>query len=156
MDEALTAEHTADWEKNVAANCVKVSNYQFSKRNEELTYNPENETVGENILARIFYGISDQAALLEGLGKITSVFKAKKYDKARRVYTNEFRSKTGEDVFLIYPFASWTELETNKGIPVGFVDDFNSVHGEGSWAKTIEVLNDSAEGWYDEVRVMVK
>ncbi len=82
LDEALTDEHTADWEKNVAANCVKVSNYLFSRRNEELTYNPENETVGENVLSRIFYGISDQATLLEGLGKITTVFKAKKYDKA--------------------------------------------------------------------------
>lgn len=156
LDVALTAEHTADWEKNVAANCVKVSNYQFSKRNEELTYNPENETVGENILARIFYGISDQTALLEGIGKIKAVCEAKKYDMARRVYTSEFRSDKGEDVFLIYPFSSWTEFESRRGLPANFSEDFDSVHGEGSWAKTTEILSASAEGWYDEVRVMVK
>lgn len=156
LDEGLTDDHNADWEANVAAHCRSVSDIRMFRRHEGATYNPANETVGEKVLARIFYGVSDQAALLEGMSKIGEVFKAKKYNFARRVYTSEFRTKDGERLFLIYPFSSWTELENRKGIPPNFAADYDSVHGEGTWAKFRESLQGATEGWYDEVRVMIK
>ena len=33
------------------------------------SYNPENEPVSENILARIFYNVNDRATLLDGMMK---------------------------------------------------------------------------------------
>ena len=63
LDETLSDEHTTDWDANVAAHCQAVGEIQVLKRNEELTYNPENEVVGENVLARIFYGVSDDLSL---------------------------------------------------------------------------------------------
>ncbi|NJN41129.1 MAG: hypothetical protein HC811_01675 [Flammeovirgaceae bacterium] len=57
---------------------------------------------------------------------------------------------------LIYPFTSWMEFETKIGLAPDFQKDFDSVHGAGSWAKTTAALDASVEGWFDEVRVMIK
>lgn len=158
LDKALTKEHTADWEKNVAAHCRNVGEMKIVKRDEARTYNPANEVIAENTLARIFYGVSNQANLLEAIGMVKKTFEAKKYPNARRVYTSEFRTKDGEDVVLIYPFSSFKEFEKGKGVPGdgAFEKDMISVHGEAGWKKFQELMAESSDGWYDEVRTMVK
>jgi hypothetical protein len=45
--------HTKDWEMNVDK-YGRSHNVQYSLRDEDLTYNPNNETVGENVLIRGF------------------------------------------------------------------------------------------------------
>ena len=53
MDDAAGEAHTKDWEMNVDK-YGKSHNVQYSLRDEDLTYNPNNETVGENVLIRGF------------------------------------------------------------------------------------------------------
>lgn len=157
LDQTLSDEHTADWDKNVASNCQTTSQIQMLRRDDELSYNPENEVVADKSLARIFYGISDMGTLREAVGMIKKVFEAKKWENARRVYVNDFRTKENEDLVLIYPFTSFAEFEKYQGIPTDDLEkDFESVHGAGSFAKFIEMIQSSSEGWYDEVRVMIK
>ena len=156
MDESLSTEHDADWERQVAIYCKNISENRFWKRMDDYSYNPENEVVGENALARIFYGVTDLGSAMQQINKIKDVLVAKKASYARRVYTSEFRNTAGEDIMLVYPFDSWKELETRKGLAPNFQQQFDEVMGAGSWAKSGAALSDSAQGWYDEVRVMVK
>ena len=53
MDLSLPADHVKDWQKNVSPYADEV-NVIYMVRDEELTYNPENETVGENILSKSY------------------------------------------------------------------------------------------------------
>ena len=159
FDTGLSEEHNMDWEQNVASNCRKVHTLQLWRRSETHSYNPENEVVGDKIIARIFKIKSHsgaQGAVMDVILKIKEVCEAKNYELARRVYTQDFRSETGENVALIYPFDSFTVLETRIGLPAGFFEDYESVHGEGSGAKFQEILDMNTNGWYDEVRTRVK
>ncbi len=156
LDKPLTKEHTADWEKNVASYCRSVGALKIMKRDEALSYNPANEMVAENSLARIFYGVSNQNGLLEAMGMVKKVFETKKYPNARRVYTSEFRTMDGEDVALIYPFSSFTEFTKFKGIPGDLKTEMTAIFGEAGWTKFQEMMQASSAGWYDEVRTMVK
>ena len=53
MDASISADHTKDWEVNVER-YARSHNYQYSTRDEDLTYNPDNEVVGTSILQRVF------------------------------------------------------------------------------------------------------
>lgn len=159
FDTDLTEEHNMDWEKNVASNCRKVHTIQMWRRSDTHSYNPDNEIVGDKVIARVFKLKSHsgaQEAVMDVILKIKEVCEAKNYNLARRVYTQEFRSETGENVSLIYPFESFTELETRRGLPPSFLEDYEAVHGQGSTAAFQEILDSNTNGWYDEVRIPVK
>jgi hypothetical protein len=53
LDGAAGEAHTKDWEMNVDK-YGRNHNIQYSLRYGDLTYNPNNETVGENVLIRGF------------------------------------------------------------------------------------------------------
>ena len=157
LDKPLSAEHNADWDANVAAHCRNMGDLRLVKRDEATTYNPSNEVMAENYLARVFYGVTDVNKLLEAVGMIQKVYVANKTTSARRVYVSEFRNKDEEAVTLVYPFKSFTEFEKTKGLP--FADlpaEMVKVHGPNGFQKFRELMDASNSGWYDEIRVMVK
>jgi hypothetical protein len=159
MDSGLSEEHSADWEKNVAAHCKNVGNYNYMVRDEERSYNPENQVTAPKIIAKIFtikQGNS-RAAVLDALGEIGEVFKAKKYPQARRVYTSVFNLKNKQEVVLIYPFDSFKMFETSTGLPQNFRQDFEEINGFGSFQRLVMTpLTENSDGYFDEVRVLVE
>jgi len=157
LDKPLTKEHAADWDKNVGAFCRNNGELRIFKRNEALTYNPANEVIADNYLARIFHGVTDQPQLLEAIGMITKIYQTNKYASARRVYTNEFRTPDGESVMIVYPFKSFKEFEKSKGLPMDNLGkEMDKVHGAGGMKKFQDIMAAASAGWYDEVRTMVK
>ncbi len=156
FEEKQSDEHNMDWEQNVSAFCRNISDVRLSRRIEDLTYNPENEIIADNQLARIFYGVTDRQSALQVIGKIKEVMVAKDHDYARRVYTTDFQTKDREDIMLIYPFEKWSDMEKRRGLEFDFADQYDEVHGEGSWEKDIAILSKSVGGFYDEIRTMVK
>ena len=156
MDEGLSDAHNADWASKVMANCRNNEQIRMFRRLDDHSYNPANEVVGTNVLARIFYNVNDRGTLLEGMMKIKETLAAKKRDYARRVYVSDFQGQEREDVMLIYPFEKWSGMETRRGLESDFGKVFDEVHGAGSWEKTTAKLAESSDGWYDEIRVMVK
>jgi len=156
MDTPLTEDHNADWEKNVGAHCKSVSNFTYFKRIDELSYNPENQVTAPKIMARIFTITGTRARVLDALGEISKVFKAKRYQQARRVYSSVFNLKNGQEVALIYPFESFKSFETSI-LPEGFTQVFEEINGFGSWQRLIlDPIAEHTDGFYDEVRVLVE
>ena len=160
MDQSLPDGHVKDWERNVSpyANETEVI---YMVRNEELTYNPENETVGENILMKRYQikdGPGHGAAVVEAIGSITKVLKKTNAKIARRVYFNKFPNEGQSDLMLVYPFKSWSSFEGGRlGLPEGFVDDYEKMYGKGSMQKNVgKVLAEHTYGRTHEVMTMVK
>ena len=161
MDQALTDDHVIDWEKNVSPYADE-TDVIYMIRDEELTYNPENETVGENILAKRYsvkQGPGHLAAVEEAFGSITKVLRKTNAKIARRIYRNKFSNEGQFDFQLVYPFKSWTRFEKAGalGLPNGFRADYEKMYGEGSFEKNIiKVLADHTFNRTQEVLTMVK
>ena len=161
LDDALPADHIKDWERNVSPYADE-KDIIYMIRNEELTYNPENETVGENILMKRFYvtnGPGRLNAVMEAVGSITKVLEKTNANIARRVYVNRFPNDGEFDVMLVYPFKSWKSFEGGPmlGLPAGFSNDYEKVYGKGSWQKNIaNVLSENTYKRTNEVMTMVK
>lgn len=157
MDKPLSKEHMADWEKNVGVFCKKNGALRFVRLNSELSYNPDANAVPENFIVRIFYGVTDQAKLLEGIGMIKKIYDTNKYASSRSVFTSEFRNVEGEDVALVYPFKSWTEFEKRKGLAIDDLPaEMNKVFGPTGMMTFLEKMQAGSPGWYDEVWMMIK
>ncbi len=160
MDNAIADDsHTKDWEMNVDR-YGRSHNIMYSVRDEDLTYNPANETVGENVLIRVLDVTNSSEAmpaLTQMVKEIRDVLEKTGSTQARRVYRNRFRSEQRRDLTLVYPFQSWEYFENSTGLPPGFSTEFEKTHGEGSMKKMVgDVLSKYTDGRYDEVRTMVK
>ena len=159
MDASISADHTKDWEVNVER-YARSHNYQYSTRDEDLTYNPDNEVVGTSILQRVFdvkNKSKDMEAVVGAIKSIKETLVKLDADIARRVYRNQFRSADRKDISLVYPFESWTRFENSNGLPPNFATAYDKINGKGSWQKNVvKGLDNHTDGWYDEIRVMIK
>ena len=160
MDEALGAAHIKDWENNVAK-YARSHGHTFIIRDEDLTYNPQNETVGENILVKRFkvkQGSPLHVQELEkAIGSIADVLRKTNAKIARRVYKTAFRQKVGE-LQLVYPFSSWERFEDGtQGLPADFWESYEKINGAGSQQKNVgDVIEKHSNGITNEVMTMVK
>ena len=139
MDQPLSKAHIIDWEYKVAK-YGRSHGHTFMMRDEEMTYNPKNETVGENILMKripIKNGQEHVEAVENAVQKIADVLKKTNAKIARRVYRDAFPDGH-QEIMLVYPFSSWTEFEGNvRGLPEGFQNSYEKIHGNGSFRKEV-------------------
>jgi len=159
MDQTLKDDHVKDWEKNVSPYADE-TNVVFMMRDEEMTYNPKNEVVGENILMKripIKNGPKHVEAVEEAVTKIARALRRTRSNIARRVYRDAFPDGH-EEIMLVYPFSSWTEFEGGvRGLPEGFQDSYEKIYGKGSFRKEVmDVLATHTDGISHEVMIMVK
>ena len=158
-DSQLSKAHMKDWESNVAK-YARDHSWMFMMRDEDMTYNPQNETVGENILIKripIKNGQKHVEAVEETVTKIARALRRTRSTTARRVYRDAFPSGN-QEIMLVYPFSSWSEFEGGvRGLPEGFQDSYEKIYGKGSFRKEVmNVLSNHSEGVTHEVMTMVK
>ena len=158
-DKQLSGGHIKDWDNNVGK-YTRSHGHIFMMRDEEMTYNPENETVGENILMKripIKNGQEHIEAVEEAVQKIARALRRTRSNIARRVYRNAFPDGH-QEIMLVYPFSSWTEFEGNvRGLPEGFQDSYEKIYGKGSFRKEVmDVLSTHSDGVTHEIMTMVK
>ena len=159
MDQPLSAAHIIDWEYKIEK-YARSHGHTFMMRDEEMTYNPKNETVGENILMKripIKNGQEHVEAVENAVQKIADVLKKTNAKIARRVYRKAFPDGH-QEIMLVYPFSSWTEFEGNvRGLPEGFQNSYEKIHGNGSFRKEVmDVLSTHSDGVTQEIMTMVK
>jgi hypothetical protein len=158
-DTPLTDDHMKDWDKNIGK-YAREHTYIYMVRDEDMTYNPENEVIGQNILAKrilVKQGGNHHLVAVEGaMASIADVLRKTKAKIARRVYKSAFKTTEGE-IILVYPFNSWTEFEGGRqGLPAGFADDYDRINGNGSWQKLGKIISEHTNGITNEVMTMVK
>lgn len=158
-DNQLSEAHMKDWEANVSR-YAKDHSWIFMMRDEEMTYNPENEIVGDNILMKripVKNGQKHVEAVEKTVQKIADVLKKTNSKTARRVYRNAF-ADGHQEIMLVYPFSSWTEFEDDvRGLPASFQSDYERYHGKGSFRREVfDVLSTHSGGVSHEVMTMVK
>ena len=159
MDQSLPDGHVRDWERNVSPYADETE-IVYMMRDEEMTYNPKNETVGENILMKripIKNGQEHVEAVEEAVQKIARALRRTRSNIARRVYRKAFPDGH-QEIMLIYPFSSWSEFEGGvRGLPEGFQDSYEKIYGKGNFRKEVmDVLSTHSDGITQEIMTMVK
>ena len=142
-----TKEHTEDWVKNVMPNVKSVSDGEYWKLDEKVSYSPEGSFSGKEIWTVFdivpFEGYRFQA-LLE---KVVEVYKQKDYKNYFEVYKNQFRSGNGHDVAIGFGFKNYAFFDEEDT----FWNDYEEVHGEGARWKFFEEFREVVKSSYDEV-----
>ena len=159
MDQPLSAAHMKDWENNVEK-YARPHNHTFIVRDEDLTYNPQNEIVGDNILVKRFnvkQGSPRHMQELEkAIGSIADVLRKTNSKIARRVYKSAFRQEEGE-LQLVYPFSSWKRFEDGQGLPADSWESYEKINGAGSQQRNVgDVIEEHSNGITNEVMTRVK
>lgn len=141
--------HDADWNDNVLALCSEVSEMEWWKRNDELSYSPEGSETGKDLF-RVYDVTKGQFYRFEEvLKKVVAVYKAKEYPDYFSVYYNEFSSNSNRDVAFANGFKTWTSLDEKST----FKKDFEEVHGAGSWIQFLDEYRASYNSYEDELSI---
>jgi len=143
--------HDEDWANNVLPNLEEMSVAEYWRRDATSYYVPEGYTPGK-IRVR-FYKVKrgEGSNLAEHYSKLIQVFREKNYNRALSIYHNTFPTAHGRNIASVSSFNNWAELD--EGIPIE--NDFNSIHGEGSWGKWLEGLRELTEWSDQEVRELM-
>ena len=143
--------HDDDWANTIQPYLKDASQTEYWRRDAKHWYAPENYSA-DKISIR-FYKVKrgQSGAFVEHYGKLIQVFREKKYDRQLSMYWNTFSTAYGRNMASVSSFNNWGDLD--QGLPVG--KDFNSIHGEGSWAKWLEKLRELTEWTDQEVRQVI-
>lgn len=140
-------EHQEDWMKNVMPNVKKVSDGEYWKQDEKVSYSPEGSFTGKEIWTVYdivpFEGYRF-TALLEN---VVEVYKAKNYPNYFEVYRSQFDGGNGHDVAIGFGFKNYAFFDEDEK----FWNDYEEVHGEGSRWKFFEEYREVVKGSYDEL-----
>jgi len=152
MDEPELGEaHDADWNENVAALCREVSDFEWWKFQDELSYTPEGSQTGKEIFTVYDIKKGEGYRFKEVVKKAVEVYKAKEYPDYFRVYFAEFASDSNRDVALSSGFKTWTSLDEKST----FKKDFEEVHGAGSWDPFLKEYQASFNSYEDELSLLM-
>jgi hypothetical protein len=144
--------HDEDWDKNVDAHVEEYGESYLWKLNEELSYTPANynpQRIDVWVLD-IKPGMRYQFADL--MKKMKAVWDAKKYSFSLRVFYNDLWNGKGKDAAIVYSFDNYAEFD----LDVKFKEDFEAIHGAGSYDNFWKSWNDCVASVDEHMRKFIK
>ncbi len=146
-----TKEHLEDWRDNVMPHVKKMSEGEYWKLDDKVSYLPEDSFTGKEIWAVYDIEPFDDYRFTALLEKVIEVYKEKSYPNHLEVYRTQFSSASGRDVAISFGFKNWAFFDEEDK----FWKDYEEVHGEGSKWKFFEEYRDVVISTYDEVAEFV-
>lgn len=145
--------HDNDWNDVVGAYIEDASMLEYWYYLDSLSFSPSDTSLDLPMLhIRIFNVKPGKWDDFKGvLKQVRQVYVKKDMDEPWSVYYNVFDSGDGRDVAALYRFKSWASFDEDSN----WSKDFDSVHGEGSWDKAMEVIRASTSDVIEEIRVDV-
>ena len=140
--------HDEDWNKNVMPYISEQSNAEYWVRDDKAHYSPENFSSDKIRIRAHKVKTGKGQRYREMFNKIVDVYRTKKYDRSVSLYWNQFPTAYGRNAVTINGFNNWSMFDEDND----FVADFNSVHGEGTFAKWLEEWRSLIEWTDNEVR----
>lgn len=140
-------EHTEDWLFSVMPHIEEVSEGEYWKKDDKVSWEPDGSFSGREVWS--IYDIKPfEGYRFTGLlEKVADVYKKKNYPNYFEVYRNQFESNCGHDVAIAFGFKNWAFFDEEDM----FWKDYEEVNGEGSKMKFFEEYRDVVLSSYDEV-----
>jgi hypothetical protein len=140
-------EHTDDWNYNVMPFVESISDGEYWKLDDKVSYMPEGSFSGKEVWSVYDIKPMEGYRFTSLLEKIADVYKKKNYPDYFRVYRNQFESDKGRDVAIGFGFKNYAFFDEDDH----FWKDYEEVNGEGSKWKFFEEYKDIVDNTYDEV-----
>jgi hypothetical protein len=140
-------EHNEDWVKNVMPNVKHVSDGEYWKQDDELSYIPEGSFSGNEVWTVYDVVPFEGYRFTELLEKVVEVYKAKSYPNYFSVYRSQFDGGNGHDVAIGFGFKNYAFFDEEDK----FWKDYEEVHGENSRWKFFEEYREVVSSSYDEL-----
>jgi hypothetical protein len=140
--------HDSDWMTSVVALLEGVGENEYWRLDQERSYQPNTENHPKLRVRILDIERAQMYRFNELLEKMNTVRETKKYPNRRNVYRPRFWNGPGRDVALVWSFDTWAELDRDAA----FADDYEEVHGDGSWRLFLEEWRAVVKEAYDEYR----
>ena len=142
--------HEQDWNR-VESYIRKISEVEYWRQDSKLYYYPD-----ENPFKRYhmrYFGVKpgkwEDFAML--LAKVVEVYKTKNYPNSMAIFWSQFNTGNGREVVAVQGFNKYSEYDSDDT----WVKDFESIHGEGSWEKTMDEMFTLTTSMTEEIREVV-
>ncbi|MFD1094836.1 hypothetical protein [Salegentibacter chungangensis] len=142
--------HSEDWDKNVVPYMQEDLNSTYWRFHHDLSNFPPNFDVNKLEIVMFDINRMEGERMKKELAKVTKVFKEKYPDMPYGIYTNEFAATNdGRDMAIAYFFDHFKWLSKD----FKFKENYNAVHGEGTYDKFMQEWKDITAGAQTEIWV---
>ena len=132
-------EHDLDWDKNVTPYVQSTGAVSYWRLNKDVNYQPEGAPATMKSRLRFYYVKPGQMdRYVELLKKMVEVSKATKSKMSTQLWTH-YGFTDGPNAVTVSDFANWAVLDAGAGSK--YWEEFEKVHGTGSWDRFIEELD---------------
>ena len=152
VDNKPKGENYESWMENGDKFVKKYGNTEYWVSADKLSYWPENPEPSAMIHC-IYWDVKQgkQQELDKLLAKAVKVFKENKYKNSWGIYKAAFNTGSGRDVCAVMTFDNWAYFDSD----LGFVKDYETMYGEGTFAEFMDSFYSLIESGTDEIRKVV-
>lgn len=141
--------HETDWATTVMPHVEKVSDTDYWKVDDKLSYSPLQTASGERRMAT-FYDIAPgkMYRFEELVRKVVKVYQEKKYKDNFTYFRSPFNTGNGRDVMIVSFFDKFAYFDIDNPM----MKDFDEIFGPGSWSQFMDEYNSIVISSIDEIR----
>lgn len=143
-------DHREDWNK-VMPYVKSISEVEYWRRSDDINYRPEGANFSKFHMRYFDVKWGKWEEFSKFLSQVVEVHKAKAYPQSMTIFWSQFGSGNGREVVAVQGFNKYSEYDEEDT----WVEDFDSVHGEGAWSKAMERMGEMTEGMSEEIREVV-
>lgn len=140
-------EHNEDWMENVMPYVKKIVETGYWKRADKLSYASENENSSKLLIT--VYDVEQWQGyrFRDVMEKVSEVYKDKASEHSFSVYMPAFDMPNGRNAATVWGFDKFAAFDEDRN----FKEDFEKVHGEGSWQKVLDEYRAVVKGSVEEI-----
>ena len=140
-------EHTEDWIYNVMPNVHKIRETGYWKRADKISFTAEDSVTSK--LRITVYDLKDWQSyrFKEIVSKVAEVYKENNYEHSFQAYFPAFRMPNNREAAIVWGFNNYAVFDEDYK----FKEDFETLHGEGSWTKVMDEYKDIVNEAVDEI-----
>lgn len=143
-------DHDRDWGA-VMTHCRIHSGTEYWRRNDQLSYTPENMATGARNLSRVrIFEVADNQLFIKTQGQIVATIKAMGGKQPRTMYRNQNANKDGRHWGTVTSYKNWAEMDEEGG--GNFQEAFEKIYGDDAWDTFIEEIDLAIVSREDEWR----
>ena len=141
--------HDDDWDTNVVTHVEKFDSPTYWSYSEKLSQDIENVSPAKRLIWMYDIRKGQGARWSELVGKVKKVYEEKRPTEPFWVVWNEFaNTNAGMDAAIIFAFDNWAWMDRNSK----FGEEYEAVHGPGSWHNFLNEFSDTVDGRVDWLR----
>ncbi len=138
--------HNEDWVTNIIPLTEDISHNGYWRLIGELSYAPEGVNFEKYRVRSISIKRGERYRFDKMMANIRQVYEKKRFNTPHLIFDRRMASSDGRDVDVLFGYNDWSELERPS-----FGDEYDEVHGEGSWQLFLEELEECVEKTNDEL-----